>query len=1350
MSLRPFTIVCALLLQPGLLRAGEDVRLLVSDAGRLVLEFRPLYDTLRAIPAGGRLFHELRFAGATGAGEPLAGSPDLPVKALALGLPGPTGHAVRVLEADFEEIPDVVLAPVPHLAAVEEIPGVEDYRPDPATYAVDRLLPGDVARLEGVERVRSMTVGRLLISPVQFNPVRRTVQRYSRIVVEVTYGPAQGLGAPARDADLLRPALVNGGVAVRWALDPPRPFLRAVPSVLSTGDWYRLTVTADGMYRLDAAYLTSLGINIGALDPRTIRIYGGDGRMLAENPLTPRPSDLTENAIQVIGEDDGRFDAGDAVVFYGTGTTTWAYDRTARVHSHATHLYGSGNMYWLTFGGASGLRMQDLPSVSDPADVVPAHFADFALVEEERANLLGSGREWYGQSINPGSSFTHVLSVPGIVAGQPVRYRARLAARTNVLSTFTLRERADIIGAVSIVQVNLANDYQYARANQLDASIVPAVADGQSQVNAALGPSTALGSGWIDWLEVHYRRRFEPSGGALRFRSPDTAGVVEYRLEGFTSLPVVYDVSTPGAVRRITGITGTGAFRAAQTAGSVAEYWAVTAGGYRTPAGAVRMPNQNLRGLTEGADFIIITTREFRAQAERLAAHRRLPEYGGLRTVIVEPDTIYNEFSHGVPDVAAIRDFLKYAYESWTPRPEYVLFFGGASYDYRGHLGRQSSYVPTWQSQESLYDLTSYCTDDFFVKFGAGDLPWMVSGRISSRTPSEAVTVVDKLIAYDTRSARDGWSSRMLYVGDDYWVPTYPGSDGTIHSDAAEELAEVFTPREFEKRKIYLAEYPTVNTAQGRRKPGAYEALIEEINRGVLTVNFAGHGNPTVWAHESIFSITTSIPRLVNTDRLPVVYAATCNFSQFDDLSRYTGSELLLNKPDGGAIGVVSATRKVFAGANSDFHNGIFQQSFRRDVYGRLLVDRPARGMFLRKTIRNAVNDQKFFYMGDPTMRFRFPSGFAAIDSINGERVDSVNGAPRQTPVLLRALGRVTVSGTIRRADNSVDEAFTGTAAVELSDASRRTTIVAFIPPLCCDGQGNLLPQTDWPYVSAGGTLYRGQASVTNGRFRITFLVPKDIQYGDAQSRGRLQVITQAGAQSGIASTSLVTVSGTDSTAPADARGPEITVYLESRAFRPGDPVGGEPLLLVDLSDSSGINTSVAGVGHRIEAWLNEAAEARDVTAFYTGRLDDFRQGTVEVPLSGLPQGRNTLRVRAWDTYNNPSTAETYFEVSSTDELRISDVFTYPNPFRDGTEFTFRQNLRSPLTVTVKIYTVAGRLIQILDAAASGDPFVRVPWDGRDRDGDAIANGVYLYKIVATTGDGRFTSEALGRLAVVR
>jgi hypothetical protein len=184
--------------------------------------------------------------------------------------------------------------------------------------------------------------------------------------------------------------------------------------------------------------------------------------------------------------------------------------------------------------------------------------------------------------------------------------------------------------------------------------------------------------------------------------------------------------------------------------------------------------------------------------------------------------------------------------------------------------------------------------------------------------------------------------------------------------------------------------------------------------------------------------------------------------------------------------------------------------------------------------------------------------------------------------------------------------------------------------------------------------------------------------------------------------------------------------------------------------DSSGINTSTTSIGHRIEAWVNNSTQSKDLTENFSGALDDFRRGTATVQLGPLANGRNTVRVRAWDSYNNSAQSETYFEVASSGQLRLFDVLNYPNPFKNETSFTFRHNQNGTVHAKVKVYTLAGRTVRTLETASDGGSFVRIPWDGRDEDGDSMANGVYLYKVIVQTEDGKFTSEALGKLSIVR
>ncbi len=1324
-------------------RGEQDTRILSYTARSVVLEYTPLYTHTDTVQTGQKTFVRFAFAGSVDAMSPeRAGAPDLRYRLLPLAFPSAGVHQVRLISSDYEVLGNIDLLPVPRVRVSDGMFEVAGYETDPQLYGRPGLIPDNPADLTAPQLVRSLLLGGVRLWPIQYDPVSRTVRRSSRMVVEIEFAPGTAVQVDDQDVRLLGPSVVNE----KTLLSLPRRgqvFAKSaqVSSVLASGNWFRIPVTEEGIYRIDAAYLSAAGIAVSSLDPRTIRIYGNGGEELPENVTAARPVDLVENAIYVEGEADGQFGTSDYVLFYGRSPRGWKYDGSAKTWRHFINRYTETNYYWLTFGGASGKRMADVPSSTAPASLVVEKFTDGVFVEEEKVNKLSSGKDWYGQSISgPSGSFTHVNILPGLVPNDIIRYRYTLVAHDETTPRFTVTDGSTTLGIHTLPSSSMAY-YLYSTAGTFEATGTSNVNANTSQFHVAYTSGSAASEAWIDWVEILYPRMLWGVNNSLRFRTPDADGIAEYRLQQFTSRPMIFQVTDPANVRLVSGVTGSYAFRDTLVAGRVSDYWATAVGAWKTPSAAQKISNQDLRGYSAGADFIILTSSEFRSPADRLGAFREKPENGGLKTLIVDVAAIYNEFGGGLPDITAIRDYLKYAYDTWSPRPTFVLMFGGASFDYKGILGAKSSYVPTWQSPESRHDINSYCSDDFFAKFNLGNAPSLVLGRISSRTVAEANIVVDKIIRYQQESVNDAWKMRMLYIGDDSWT-TEGGDfqDGTLHSDDAETLSlPFFTPEEFEKRKIHIAEYPTAFTAQGRRKPGAAQEIIDLVNQGILVLNYSGHGNPNVWAHERIFEVTTSIPPMTNRNRLALFILATCNFSQFDDPRSYTGAELLMNKSDGGAMGVISASRKVYASSNAKLNQGTYRRLFSRDAYNRVVVERPATALFMYKaTGGNDDNDQKFFFMGDPTVRLAYPQGYAVIDSINGERVDSVGGVPRQTPITLKALSRVTVSGTVRDANNTTDAGFNGVLQLRVNDVTRQQLIV------------NFYPGRNWSYTSTGGTIYRGDNSITQGKFRATFVVPKDISYADTTGRGRVVGYFSNGAADGAGFTGLLRIGGTDSTAANDGEGPRMRIYLGTRGFRPGDVVTEKPTLLVDLQDSSGVNTSTAGIGHRIEAWINSSIQSKDLTEFYTSTRDDFREGSVQYQLANLPAGRNTIRVRAWDSYNNSSVEETYFDVASSDRLSVSNVFNYPNPFSGETLFTFRQNLSAPLDVEVKVYTLAGRLIQSIQTIANGEPMVRVPWDGRDRDGDLPANGVYLYKLIVRTTDGRFASEALGKLTVLR
>ena len=1338
MKIRHRSLIGSLLLLPVpllLARTGtgpfRDVQILQSDDRGITLEFKPQYFRPDSILIGTRTYTDYNFFCCISQGWEGIGHPNLKYRSFSVALPSEAGNSVDVIGAEYEDTRNVVILPVPKLVRDGAGIGVgRVYEEDAEAYRVNQLVPPSTVEFGAVGQTRSMIVGDLRVFPIQYNPASGTVRRYTKIVIRVNFGASAGRVGGVGEDVLLESSVINYENAKQWA-----PQLRRVAgtkgiinSVLASGDWYRIEVKDDGIYRLNASALTTAGINVNQIDPRTIKIFGNGGLELLQDNTAPRPVDLVENAIFISGESDGKFDSDDFILFYGRSVRGWKYNPATKSFSHYLNHYSESNYYWLTYGGTQGRRMTSLQSLNDPTPLTPQKFVGKLVLEEEKyKTAVNSGLDWFGQSFdakNPVAVFANKLD--GLVTTDAIRYRFVLVSQSSTYADFRLEDNGVTLGTVFIPPVNGTLYDFYARKSDV-ASFQRAgdIPDSRSLVRITYeGNSSSVG--WLDWMEIFYSHDFSAVNDFLSFTSPDTNAVIQYNLGNFsTSSILAFDVTDLLNPRLISDplISGGGLhFQARQTGGSVSKYIAVGPNGYKAPVGIQKMGNSNLHGFADGADFVIITHSDFLAQAQRLKAYREQAGPDRLTTIVVNVQDIYNEFAGGLFDPTAIRDYLKYAFENWNLKPRYLLLFGGGNYDYKNITTQLKNWIPPYETLETLDQLDSYCTDDYFGQIVANDPRVdLAIGRIPVQSADEARVVVDKIIAYEQSSPFDAWRNRITYVADD--GPAGAGTDdGDIHTAQAEDLAENFTPIDFEKSKIYIVEYPSIFTADGRRKPDAAKTIVDQINNGTLIINWTGHGNPQVWAHEHVFERETTIPQLVNKDRLTFVSAATCDFGRFDNPIERSSTELLLIRENGGSIGTLSSGRAAFSDQNALFNDDFYSYLLQRNAQGKLT--RLGDAIFSTKQARYQSNDQKFHLFGDPTLRLIAPTYRASLDTINGRPTTAVD--------TLRALGVGRLGGSIQKLDGSAWSDYSGKALLTVYDSRKEITV------------------PDWfgfTFTVPGGVIYRGESTITNGKFNPTFYVPKDISYENNQ--GRISVYFSNANSDGAGYTENVIFGGADSTAPQDVQGPTISIYLDSRNFRAGDVVGENPLLLLDYFDEHGINTASGGIGHRLEAWIDGQPTAIDLTDFYKGKVDSYQEGSVEYRLASLVDGQHELKAKAWDIYNNSSTSQTTFVVATTSDLHISNVFNYPNPFARSTTFTFQQNQSMPINVEIKIYTLAGRLVKVLRAPSIADPFVRIPWDGRDEDGDVLANGVYLYRVVAHTVDGGKSTETLGKLSVL-
>ncbi len=1039
-----------------------------------------------------------------------AGKPNVRFRTIAIGVRGKTGNRVTILSSDFENVAGISLAPVPTLAPSKDSPSGKLYKLSSTAFAT--FSSPAVAVLNSVARVKGTYVGYLRIFPVQYNGPARTLKKYSHITVRIDFGPRERATAPNTDDDWMRTSLINYPV-VKRSLQPSNTKQKAVlsNSVLSSGTWYKLEVQSDGMYKIDATYLSTLGIASSSVQfIGDLKIYGGNGVTLPANLTLPRSADLMQQPVLYVDGNgnsisaNSKFAAGDYILFYGQGVTGWTYDPVAKQYSHYINHYTNNNEYFLQYAPGTGNGKQMPVEQSPVSGIQVTTTVGKVFFEEEKTNLVSSGLQWYSAPMNPNDSRVIVNTLNGYVPGSPIGYNYELLSRSNVQAIFYIQESGNQIGSLAVGAtddaITLAGISDYASVGDGQIPMGPALAGNTSTLKIVYTDAGSIAIGYINWIEITYQQQLAAVSDALLFTSPDTTGSVEYDLSGFSPAPFsVFDITDSVKViqPQMNQIAGTYLFRDNLTGGKVKRYWAGTTAAYKTPLSFVRISNSNLRGGVSGADFVIITQHDFVSEALRLKAYKEsLPGTAALNTDVVEIDTIYNEFGNGLPDPVAIRDFLEYATNNWQPAPRYVLFFGDACFDYKNILNVDKNWVPTYKTAESNSQIDTYAFDDFYTCLQPGDTATvtMAGGRLAVRSLDEARLTVDRIIQYETAPNFGTWKNLITIVADDRNIDG--AFDEAPNPEQADFIAQNDVPGAFDLKKIYEEAYPTVIASTGRTKPAVRQAIIDQINRGTLVMNYTGHGNPNVWSHESILTISDVMTQFFNASTLTFFVAATCDWGRFDFAGSQSSAEEVIVNPNGGAIGVITPDREVYSDDNFALNQVLYQYLFPTDAFS--LTPRLGDALMLTKNNYESgelENNRKYHLLADPTLRLAIPLLVMQVDSINGKPVTSV------TFDTLQALSKVTVTASIRDINGVVQNINSDSALVTIFDAEPTDSVYD-------SGVVGGFWQHSMTFLMPGAIIYKGDNTIHNGRVSATFIIPKDISY--RTSKERFQSISRA------------------------------------------------------------------------------------------------------------------------------------------------------------------------------------------------------------------------------------------------
>lgn len=1094
-------------------------------------------------------------------------------------------------------------------------------------------------------------------------------------------------------------------------------------SVLGEHTWYRLAVTREGVHKLDYATLQSMGIDMSALNPNQIRLFGNLSGALPEKNSEPRPDDFTEMAIHVEGADDGAFDADDAVLFYGQEATRWTMlDAGGNTYQRERNPYSDTTYYYLCVdSGVNGLRVGEQASLPvEDATAVIADFPDFFWHDVDLLSPYSSSLNWLGERLSVSDAeFSIPFSFPNLVTNKALRVKSQVLGHfKGGTLKYTVRMKDNILVNHSGMQATGKYDYgklvKFDKQGLLDCDEASIDFSIESNVEAAF---------FIDYVEIYAWRQLKRVGDNFLFRlMPSQFGhdVTAIWVQNTDANHWLWEVSSPLQPVRQDGMLSGGNLVFATDEPSEKRYVLFKPSGAYSVEAWKAIPNQNLHAIAD-AEMLIITLPLFMQQAQTLADYHA--EKDGLLSVVVNVEEIYNEFSTGTPDPSGIRDFVRMVYRRSTGNLKYLTIFGRASFDFRDILGAGKNFVPTFQTmQTASISEVDFCADDYYGLMDdneGGDCYGYIDlgiGRLPVSTVEEAETVLRKIFMYDNLAQTQGdWKADYLLFSDN-------DSYAYVNNNEAYELMTDTIDGNLTSKKVYCGAYPTVATNSGMTIPGANNDVMRFLNKGVLAMLYTGHGGYKGLTEESVFT-NSDIAALRNGSKMPFVFTATCAFSKYDNPIVVSAGENLFLNPNGGSVAMFTTCRSTYGPQNFRQGKALMNVLYRRDREGKPLrfgdIVRLAKSdplNFKGNTLEN--ENIRYVFLGDPALRFALPQEQVVVRKINGKTV----GADETE---LHAMSMVTVEGEVLGGNGEMDAQFNGELWVRFFDKKTKVEV---------------------PYSSTSTVttyfhkdmLYRGRVSVDGGKFTLSFQVPHDIKTGTDLARFSFYAYDSIRGIDAVGRFDDVTLGGFDPSEVADSEGPSIKFYWNSPDFENGQTVERRGVLYADLYDAHGIYHYDFSLGRDIMLSSSLAAyNSLVLNDLYEPALDDFRHGRLSIPVSDLAPGTYEFSLKVWDTQNNSSEAELWFVVD--DGLFLSQVCNYPNPFADETYITMTHlGEDGNFDVNIEIFDVMGRKVALLQQRVSSTNGIIEPirWNGTNATGSALKSGIYLYRLTLTDENG--------------
>lgn len=1095
----------------------------------------------------------------------------------------------------------------------------------------------------------------------------------------------------------------------------------ASASRLAQGKWVKIRVSEDGMQFVSNETLKAMGF----ASPQSVNVYGYGGRRLPQELNASTPDDLPKQPVV-------RTDSG--LVFFGTGTVNW-YARGQNI-LHEQNPYSTGSYYFLSDIEVESEELTPYKTAYGSDDVRIETFTQMLLHESELSAPGDTGGDLMGEDFRSTSTRTFSFELPGAV-NESVDYRVCFGAKAGGGSTVTYS-----VGTEQVGQSRIAGSTDVSTHISLQVTKLKGfqTSEGKGELTLKYEGSGVIYKANLDYIEASYERALRLDGGQLLFmyNVPAKENVV-FSVSGIESGTLIWDVTDPVRPRAVDYDREGDKALFAPAGSGLRRYVAFNPSGVDiTPASAGTQANQDIHSM-ELPQMVIISPKEFVSQAERIADMHRSKD--GMVVHVLTPESIYNEFSSGAPDVTAYRRLLKMWYDRSVDLPEeekfgYCLLFGRTTYDQRllSDNLRGSSYprVLSWQSRVDLSssvaatinESTSYVSDNYIAmlddtnsfSMSSGQLRVGV-GRMPVKSVAEARAMTDKLLNYVEQPSLGAWRNNVMFLADD--------GDNAVHADQSQSVYARMLKNggdAFLYERIYIDAYNYGSGSYKKTYPEAKSRLLKLLDEGVAVWQYIGHANPTSLTAEDLWTYT-DLTSMTNR-HMPLFYTASCEFIRFD-ADAVSGCETMWLTPNAGIIGAIAANRKVYISSNGPLSNAIGDNIFRRGSDGL-----PRR---LGKVYADALNatgtednKHRFAVMGDPAMRVPVPYYNVRIDSFDGVDVSQIEDAS-DYPVV-KGLSKVKVNGSIVGMDGQVVSDFNGTVVPTLYDAEIVVTTNGHVTDTKYpDGK-------EISYNDRKNRLFSGSFPVKDGKWEGTLLLPEEIENNYTQARLTVYAYSESGAEAHGA-TDRFYVYGWDEDVPEDNVDPEIVyMYLNNSAFRSGSTVGPEPVFKAKVRDESGINISSSGIGRLLTVIVDATKVYDNVADYYETDAGDPTTGTIAYPLSGLEEGSHTLDFIVWDNAGNSSRSSFEFVIASQESIPALDIFTDASPAVSSV--TFYINSAEAQTGLVEVFDLSGRRVWHAEAMHNDGAFSK-EWDLRDVGGARVPRGIYLYRATVSDASGQ-------------